>query len=67
MIFELNSLILPSLMLLLYSFFSYNLVILFLAGYLGEEAKHLLHISTSMPLDAVQWNPENQDEVEMRR
>ncbi|XP_020110860.1 uncharacterized protein LOC109725873 [Ananas comosus] len=34
-----------------------------ISRYLGEEAKHLLHISTSMPLDAVQWNPENQDEI----
>lgn len=28
-----------------------------------DETKHLVHISTGQPLDAVRWNPANQDEI----
>ncbi|KAG8060457.1 hypothetical protein GUJ93_ZPchr0002g26062, partial [Zizania palustris] len=35
----------------------------FLVGLLDDSSNFLLHISNSMPLCAVRWNPENQDEI----
>lgn len=54
---------------LAYNFRSYNnfavtyFFLLLFVGLQDDSSNYLLHISNPMPLNAVRWNPGNQDEV----